>query len=578
MGTPPNPMQAPPADLITQMLGQAAGQQANAAGNTQVAPQVPQHQVPQPQPFRPQPQQGTQAVGPGQGAAMRDQRMQNFSTSIQNLVGAVTTTIQKRKARQEQKVFDNFANYAKGSQDAQGQMQEAMAALKKNPQDKEAYQRYLQAKQAYDQNMQNLNDLVSGKNEKNAKLLAKGYGIDDKNAGTPERQAAIAAIKKTMPGVQGNAANLMSRMPQAQQLTPQAQGQAQAVQAGLTAKAPTGASILNFASKEDAIKAAKEQAIDKRKASFIEVLPKMESAGYSFDKGSDGNPQFDAQGFPKVHVMTQEERDKNPASAAKNDLLQATIDLKKAQTDALMNPNNPSLKVKAAEASARLRNASLVTNGDAKDIAAGIERGDLPPTMKSLYRNAASVEAELARRGVPLAKMEADWMATNKLLATLNGPQQVRLRQAVQFTSDSLEIIDDLYSKWLKTGLPSGFKEFNRAALTAAKSLPGEAGSIANRLDAQLNDLTSELGTVYKGGNSSTDESLKLAAGNLKAEWNTKTFHDAIQQVRTNLKIRQNSIKNSQVEGGNPDSPYRPTQDTSEDDAILKMLDDRGNL
>lgn len=571
---PTTPPFNPSTDTLAQILGQNAGAQASAAGMTQVAPQVPQHQVPQPTPFQPKPTEPTGPMGPGQGGYKKQQDMQNFATSLTNLVGKVTNTMQTRKARQEQQVFDNFSKFAKGAQDSQGQMQEAMAALKKNPQDQEAYKRYIQAKQAYDQNMTNLNDLVSGKNEKNAKLLAKGFGIDDKNAGTPERQAAIAAIKKTMPGVQGNAANLMSRMPQTQQLTPQAQGQSQAVQAGITPKAATGASILQYASKEDAMKAAKEQAIEKRKATFMEGIPKMEASGFSFDKGSDGQPQFDAQGFPKVHVMTQGERDKNPAQAAKNDLLRATIDLKKAQAAALTDPNNPHLKMEVMKAQTAARNAYTVSSGDAKDIANGIERGDLPPTMKSLYRNAAGVEAELARRGVPLAKMEADWNATNKLLATLNGPQQVRLRQAVQFTGDSLEIIDDLYSKWLKTGLPGGFKEFNRAALTASKSLPGEAGSIANRLDAQLNDLTSELGTVYKGGNSSTDESLKLAAQNLKAEWNPRTFHDAIQQVRTNLKIRQNSIKNSVVQGGNPDSPYKPTQDTTDDDDILKMLDD----
>jgi hypothetical protein len=68
---------------------------------------------------------------------------------------------------------------------------------------------------------------------------------------------------------------------------------------------------------------------------------------------------------------------------------------------------------------------------DVKDIADAIESGDQPPTLTGLYRNAAPVRAELARRGVPVARMETDWKATQRYMATLNGPQQVRLRQAI---------------------------------------------------------------------------------------------------------------------------------------------------
>lgn len=195
---------------------------------------------------------------------------------------------------------------------------------------------------------------------------------------------------------------------------------------------------------------------------------------------------------------------------------------------------------------------------DPKDIADGIERGELPPTVKGLYRNSSPVLAELSRRGYDLAKSESDWNATQKHLATMNGAQQERLRQAVSFTKDSLGMIEDLYGQWKKVGPNSGVKLFNRAGLEAAKQLPGEAGSVATRLEAQINDLTSELGTVYKGGNSSTDESLKLAAGNLKGEWNEQTFGAAVKQIRQNLQIRENSIKNSRAAGVSDDSPYTP--------------------
>ena len=220
-------------------------------------------------------------------------------------------------------------------------------------------------------------------------------------------------------------------------------------------------------------------------------------------------------------------------------------------------PDTAANREKARGAIAQ-RSKPEVSSTDAKDIAAAIQRGDQPPTTTGLYRNAAAVRAELARSGFNLAQAESDWHATQKHLGTMNGAQQERLRQAVSFTNDSLSIIEDLYGQWQKAGPASGWKIFNKGGLEAAKQLPGEAGNIAHRLEAQINDLTSELGTVYKGGNSSTDESLKLASGNLKAEWNEKTFKQAIEQIRKNLEIRQNSIRHSQPAGVSANSPYTP--------------------
>lgn len=184
-----------------------------------------------------------------------------------------------------------------------------------------------------------------------------------------------------------------------------------------------------------------------------------------------------------------------------------------------------------------------------KAIAEAIMRGEQPPDVKGLYRMAGPVRFELAKRGYDMMTAQADWQATQKHLATLNGPQQERLRQAITFTADSLDNIESLYAEWKKLAGVSGLKVINRANLAAMKQLPGRAGEVATNLEAQINDLTSELGTVYKGGNSSTDESLKLASGNLKAEWNDQTFGRAVQQIRKNLKIRQNSMLSSTPAG-----------------------------
>jgi hypothetical protein len=157
-----------------------------------------------------------------------------------------------------------------------------------------------------------------------------------------------------------------------------------------------------------------------------------------------------------------------------------------------------------------------------------------------------------------LARAAEDWTATSRYLNTLNGAQQVRLRQAVTFTKDSLPIVEELANQWDAGKFPI----LNRANLKLAKNgaMGAKAQSIATRLDAQINDLTSELGTVYKGGNSSTDESLKLAAENLRSDWSKATMLDNIKQIRRNLEIRDHSIHLGSPAGTSENNPYAPTQ------------------
>ncbi len=215
----------------------------------------------------------------------------------------------------------------------------------------------------------------------------------------------------------------------------------------------------------------------------------------------------------------------------------------------------------------RGQGGNIFTPEDASAVADAIATGKQPPNTQGLYRNAAPVRAELARRGYDLSAAQSDWNATQKHLATMNGQQQERLRQAIQFTSDSTDNIEQLYGQ-LRQQLPDmGFKVLNRAALTAAKNLPGKVGAAAQTLDAQIADLTSELGTVYKGGNSSTDEGLKLAAKNLSSDWNEDQFTQALAMLRKNLQIRRNSIASSAPVGASQNNPYYKGGQAAEPDA-----------
>lgn len=199
---------------------------------------------------------------------------------------------------------------------------------------------------------------------------------------------------------------------------------------------------------------------------------------------------------------------------------------------------------------------SAADTDNAKTIAQAIANGDQPPVLTGLYKLSGPVRAELERNGYDLTKASQDWEATKKNIASMNGPQQLRLRQTVGMVRESLPLVQELADKWDAGGYPA----LNKAELIAAKQgvLGPDAQSIATQLEAEIADITSELGTVYKGGNSSTDESLKLAAMQLSADWSPQQLHDAIELAKKNIQYRWNSI--NQATAGIPNSQYDPNR------------------
>lgn len=198
--------------------------------------------------------------------------------------------------------------------------------------------------------------------------------------------------------------------------------------------------------------------------------------------------------------------------------------------------------------------AGAGTPDDADAIADAIIRGDQSPETTGLYRVGAQVRASLAKKGYNQAQAITDWKATQKHLSTLNGAQQTRMAQAVDNAAHSLDVIDTLADQWKGGKFPA----LNKAQLALAKqgTLGQPAQQIATALEAQIADVTSELGNVYMGGNSPTDHALSLAAKNLSADWSDSTLRTMTKLARTNLQIRQNSMKNVGVAGASAGNPY----------------------
>lgn len=217
---------------------------------------------------------------------------------------------------------------------------------------------------------------------------------------------------------------------------------------------------------------------------------------------------------------------------------------------------------------------ALYEQSDPKAIAQAIMRGDREPETGNLGRPiGAAVDTELAKAGYNKAAAITDWKATQKHIASMNGPQQLRLNQSINALPELLDTVDALAAKW-KGGQ---FPVLNRANLLAAKNgLYGkDVASVARQLDSQIADVVADLGNVYMGGNSPTDHALDLARKSLSADWDQKVLHDMVGMAKKNVGIRRNSIVNTGVSGASQNNTYAPPPPTPD---VIYARDPQGNI
>jgi hypothetical protein len=299
-----------------------------------------------------------------------------------------------------------------------------------------------------------------------------------------------------------------------------------------------------------------------------ELLTPQDEAQIKADLMNSNASETEATLFAKSMVSASQEakRLRVAEETAKNDREKAKAEEARREFDQRQAAMESRFVRGLAAATARAAGGGAgggFNRDDAAVVAESIINGLQPPNIRGLYSKGGLVRAELARKGYNLQRAESDWNAVQTHIRTLNGQQQERLRQAIQFTADSTQVVENLYNEWLQIAPQTGLRAISKATLAAAKQLPGRPGAIAQTMEAQINDLVSELATVYKGGYTSTDESLKLAAQNLKTDWNEATFKKALETLRTNLRIRKNSIETSLPIAVTPGSPYTPASEVA---------------
>lgn len=355
MGSPTSiPMQQQPSNAeITNpqayedYVRAVAAQQANTTGLTQMAPATGLAQPPTQRQFQQPGPQSARTFGPGEGAARKREAMSNLVKTGQSLANQIGQMHQQRQQRDYQLTLGRYTSAVAGIQQAQAQLQQAQAMLRQNPQDPQARQMLQNAQLAFRTNQTNLNDLANDK--KAAKIIQKAYGVDDKNANSPERQALTQLYQKQM-GVGQQAAQMMSQIPQTQQLSPEATSQQQARQAGAIGKPATQGEILTAFSRG-------ADQLMKQGVSLDRLELEGQKRGLVLQRDASGNIQYNPDGSPQWRPMTQQELNENPVQRAQADFRAAQTAAMKASADAKTNPQNPDMQIKAAEAQARMLSA-----------------------------------------------------------------------------------------------------------------------------------------------------------------------------------------------------------------------------
>jgi hypothetical protein len=331
------------------------------------------------------------------------QSMRDFGSAVQNLVGQVTQKVQQRKATEQQHLFDRFTQSVQGIQEAQTEVQQAQEAVKQNPQDQAAVARLQKAQGAINQNKTILDAMFNGPHgEKNAKLLSKGFGIDDKNKDTPERQSAIKAMQKAMGGIGDKPAGILAQLPQTSQQTPGTQ----------PIKPPTGNAMLQSADK----------AAGRQQQMAIEQLKQAGQQGVSLDKlkmigtmkGVDVTRDA-TTGQIVTHILTPEERAKVPYLKAQDEASAAKTEAERAMADAKTNPNNPEMKVRMMDAQANAVRAQAMTQiAQADMMKAMAVQAKEPPEVMQARKTVDKLNQDLAKTQLAMSQQNSGFFGGGK--------------------------------------------------------------------------------------------------------------------------------------------------------------------
>ncbi len=208
-------------------------------------------------------------------------------------------------------------------------------------------------------------------------------------------------------------------------------------------------------------------------------------------------------------------------------------------------------------------------SGDVIDsLVTGIENKTLPPDFSHMSTNvAANVRARLVKDGFDLTTGTLDYKGAGSNVSAINGVRDTNLVAALNTTEHTLDLVDDFAKQWSQ--FSTDYPAVNNVTLEAAaggalipilgQAKGQEAQRLAIQLKAQMGDSASEIGQMFKNGNTPTDQALAQGAEQLDAKWPIGVILNQTKMIRQNVKKRREGLQSASqglAAGGAGTNPY----------------------
>lgn len=189
-------------------------------------------------------------------------------------------------------------------------------------------------------------------------------------------------------------------------------------------------------------------------------------------------------------------------------------------------------------------------------IATGIENGTQPPTLTGLYGKSAAVRAQLSKDGFDLSKATQQWTAAQKLIQSLNGPQQVRFRGLAKSVVNTIDEVKGLADQMKQSGVPA----LNAAELTTLVQTQGNTpqGQLASQYLTAVNTLKEEFANLANAGYAPTESAWTLANSQINGNYGVDQLKGTLGEVQRLINYRLNALTGAQAvtPGGSTDNAY----------------------
>ena len=191
-----------------------------------------------------------------------------------------------------------------------------------------------------------------------------------------------------------------------------------------------------------------------------------------------------------------------------------------------------------------------------QEISDAIIEGKQPPNTTGLYKQAAAVRSDLAKKGFDLSNAQLEWEAAHKQVLSLNGPQMVRYAGLAKSVVNTIDEVKNLSTELQNSGIPA----LNAAKLQTYSQTMGntEKGQLAARYVAAINTLKEEFANLAQGGYAPTESAWALANQQINGNYGVKQLDAMLTEVQRLIRYRLQGIPNFQNLGPDAKNRYTP--------------------